>query len=185
MNANPFTLGHLYLTERASAENDTVHLFMVSEDASLIPFKVRRRLITEGTSHLDNIIYHDSGPYIISSATVPSYFQKDMDAVIESHAKLDLVIFTKIAHALGIGRRYVGEEPHSRATGIYNQIMEKSCQKPESNAASSPAGSRMALPSALPRSAGPLLKPYGASSLPCSSVHSSLPAKQGGCSCPS
>lgn len=86
MNANPFTLGHLYLTERASAENDTVHLFMVSEDASLIPFKVRRRLVTEGTSHLDNIIYHDSGPYIISSATFPSYFQKDMDSVIESHA---------------------------------------------------------------------------------------------------
>ena len=132
MNANPFTLGHLYLTERASAENDTVHLFMVSEDASLIPFKVRRRLITEGTSHLDNIIYHDSGPYIISSATFPSYFQKDMDAVIESHAKLDLVIFTKIAHALGIGRRYVGEEPHSRVTGIYNQIMEKELPKPES-----------------------------------------------------
>ena len=102
---------------------------MVSEDASLIPFKVRRRLVTEGTSHLDNIIYHDSGPYIISSATFPSYFQKDMDAVIESHAKLDLVIFTKIAHALGIGRRYVGEEPHSRVTGIYNQIMEKELPK--------------------------------------------------------
>lgn len=65
---SPFTLGHLYLTERASAENDTVHLFMVSEDASLIPFKVRRRLITEGTSHLDNITYLNSGPYIISSS---------------------------------------------------------------------------------------------------------------------
>ena len=158
MNANPFTLGHLYLTERASAENDTVHLFMVSEDASLIPFKVRRRLITEGTSHLDNIIYHDSGPYIISSATFPSYFQKDMDAVIESHAKLDLVIFTKIAHALGIGRRYVGEEPHSRVTGIYNQIMEKELPKAGIQCSVIPAGSRMALPSALPRSAGPLRK---------------------------
>lgn len=129
MNANPFTLGHLYLTERAAAENDAVHLFMVSEDVSLIPFPVRRRLITEGTSHLDNIIYHDSGPYMISSATFPSYFQKDMDAVIESHAKLDLAIFGKIAHALGIGRRYVGEEPHSRVTGIYNQIMEKELPK--------------------------------------------------------
>lgn len=129
MNANPFTLGHLYLTERAAAENDMVHLFIVSEDASLIPFKVRRRLVTEGTSHLDNIIYHDSGPYIISSATFPSYFQKDMDAVIESHARLDLAIFTKIAHTLGIGRRYVGEEPHSRVTGIYNRIMETELPK--------------------------------------------------------
>jgi len=129
MNANPFTLGHLYLTERAAAENDIVHLFIVSEDVSLIPFQVRRRLVTEGTSHLDNIIYHDSGPYIISSSTFPSYFQKDMDAVIESHARLDLAIFAKIAHVLGIGRRYVGEEPHSRVTCIYNQIMEKELPK--------------------------------------------------------
>ena len=123
MNANPFTLGHLYLTERASAENDTVHLFMVSEDASLIPFKVRRRLITEGTSHLDNIIYHDSGPYIISSATFPSYFLKDEAAVIDGHARLDLAVFTKIAAALNITARYVGEEPTSQVTGLYNQIM--------------------------------------------------------------
>lgn len=129
MNANPFTLGHLYLTERAAAENDIVHLFIVSEDVSLIPFQVRRRLVTEGTSHLDNIIYHNSGPYIISSSTFPSYFQKDMDAVIESHARLDLAIFAKIAHVLGIGRRYVGEEPHSRVTCIYNQIMEKELPK--------------------------------------------------------
>ena len=37
MNANPFTLGHQYLVEKAAAENDLVHLFMVSEDASLFP----------------------------------------------------------------------------------------------------------------------------------------------------
>lgn len=34
MNANPFTNGHLHLVEKAAAENDLVHLFMVSEDAS-------------------------------------------------------------------------------------------------------------------------------------------------------
>lgn len=125
MNANPFTLGHLCLAERASAENDMVHLFIVSEDASLVPFEVRKRLVMEGTAHLHNICYHDSGPYIISSSTFPSYFQKDAAAVIESHAKLDLAIFTKIAAALGITRRYVGQEPNSQVTGIYNQIMEQ------------------------------------------------------------
>ena len=30
MNANPFTLGHLHLAERAASENDTVHIFVVS-----------------------------------------------------------------------------------------------------------------------------------------------------------
>lgn len=123
MNANPFTLGHLYLVEKACAENDVVHLFMVSEDASLVPFAVRKRLIMEGTAHLHNLVYHESGPYVISSATFPSYFQKDETAVIESHAWLDLQVFIRIAQALGIGTRYVGEEPSSLVTGIYNRIM--------------------------------------------------------------
>lgn len=125
MNANPFTLGHQYLVEKAAAENDLLHLFIVSEDASLVPFSVRKKLVMEGTAHLNNLCYHDSGPYIISSATFPSYFQKDEAAVIESHAMLDLTVFTKIAAALGIHRRYVGEEPTSLVTGIYNTIMEK------------------------------------------------------------
>ena len=50
MNANPFTLGHQYLVEKAAAENDLVHLFMVSEDASLFPYAVRKKLIQEGTA---------------------------------------------------------------------------------------------------------------------------------------
>ena len=125
MNANPFTLGHQYLVEKAASENDILHLFIVSEDASLVPFSVRKKLVMEGTAHLKNIRYHDSGPYIISNATFPSYFQKDEQAVIESHAMLDLTVFTKIASALGINRRYVGEEPTSLVTGIYNQIMSE------------------------------------------------------------
>lgn len=123
MNANPFTLGHQYLVEKAAAENDILHLFLVSEDASLVPFIVRKKLVMDGTAHLHNIIYHESGPYIISNATFPSYFQKDATAVMESHANLDLTIFVQIAQALGINSRYVGEEPNSEVTGIYNHVM--------------------------------------------------------------
>ena len=125
LNANPFTLGHLYLVEKASRENDVLHIFIVSEDASLVPFEIRKRLIIEGTAHLHNLVYHDSGPYIISNATFPSYFQKDDTAVIESHANLDLSIFVRIAETLGINSRYVGEEPNSLVTGIYNRIMSE------------------------------------------------------------
>ncbi len=131
MNANPFTNGHLHLVEKAAAENDLVHLFMVSEDASLIPYSVRKQLIIEGTSHLPNICYHDSGPYIISNATFPSYFQKDEATVINGHALLDITIFKSIANTLHITRRYVGEEPTSEVTGIYNKIMAS--ELPKSN----------------------------------------------------
>ena len=129
MNANPFTLGHQFLVETAAAACGTLHLFVVSEDASLVPFAVRKRLIREGTAHIPNVILHDSGPYMISSATFPSYFLKDEASVITGHAKLDIQIFTKIAGALGIAVRYVGEEPASEVTGIYNRIMTEELPK--------------------------------------------------------
>jgi len=125
MNGNPFTLGHLYLIEKASKENDILHLFILSEDKSLIPFSVRKRLIKEGTANLKNIIYHDSGLYIISRETFPSYFQKDEKDVIESHANIDIEIFIKIAKALNINARYLGEEDSNLVTSIYNKLMEK------------------------------------------------------------
>ena len=129
MNANPFTLGHQYLVETAAAACDTLHLFVVSEDASLVPFAVRKKLVAEGVAHLPNVVLHDSGPYIISNATFPSYFLKDEAAVISGHARLDLAVFTKIAKALNITARYVGEEPTSQVTGLYNQIMQEQLPK--------------------------------------------------------
>ena len=129
MNANPFTLGHQFLVETAAAKCDTLHLFVLSEDASLVPFSVRKRLVQEGTAHIPNVVLHDSGPYIISSATFPSYFLKDEAAVIEGHARLDLAVFTRIARALGVTARYVGEEPTSQVTGLYNSIMAQELPK--------------------------------------------------------
>lgn len=123
MNANPFTLGHQYLVEKASAACDTLHIFVVSEDASLIPFSVRKKLVADGTAHIPNVVLHDSGPYIISSATFPSYFLKDKEAVIYGQARLDIEVFKRIAAALDISVRYVGEEPTSQVTGLYNTIM--------------------------------------------------------------
>ena len=123
MNANPFTLGHRYLVETAAAACDTLHVFVLSEDASLVPFAVRKELVREGTADIPNVVLHDSGPYIISNATFPSYFLKDDAAVIEGHARLDLAVFGRIAQALGVNIRFVGEEPTSQVTGIYNSIM--------------------------------------------------------------
>ena len=125
LNANPFTKGHLALIEEASRESALLHLFVVTEDASLFPYAIRRRLIEEGCAHLKNIIIHDSGAYLLSSSTFPSYFQKDEDAVTESHASLDASVFLKIANKLNITRRYVGEEESSHTTKIYNAILRE------------------------------------------------------------
>ena len=117
MNANPFTYGHQYLAETASSACDTLHLFVVSEDASLFPFAVRKRLVQAGVAHLPNVALHDSGPYVISRATFPSYFLKDEAAVIEGQARLDLAVFVRIARELNVAVRYVGEEPANYQIG--------------------------------------------------------------------
>lgn len=125
MNANPFTLGHRYLVERTAAMYDHVHVFVLSEDASLVPFAVRRQLVLNGTADIPNVSCHETGPYMISSATFPSYFLRDEREAIIRHAQLDARLFIRIGAALGISARCVGEEPSSLVTGIYNDVLAK------------------------------------------------------------
>ena len=49
--------------------------------------------------------------------------------MIEGHARLDLAVFTKIAGALNVTKRFVGEEPTSQVTGLYNEIMVRELPK--------------------------------------------------------
>ena len=126
VNCNPFTLGHRALIEKAARESDVVHVFVVSEDRSIFPADVRYRLVQEGIRHLSNVVLHKCGDYIISNATFPSYFIKKPDEAVKTHTLLDIEIFIEyIVPALGINRRYVGEEPTCSVTRIYNETMKE------------------------------------------------------------
>ncbi|MEY8763972.1 MULTISPECIES: [citrate (pro-3S)-lyase] ligase [Clostridium] len=126
MNCNPFTLGHEYLIEKASKESDIVHVFIVWENKSVFPSNIRYELARNGIRHLNNVILHKGKDYVISSATFPSYFIKRRDKVTRIQALLDIEIFTKyIVPALGITRRYIGEEPFCDVTAIYNNVMKE------------------------------------------------------------
>jgi [citrate (pro-3S)-lyase] ligase len=70
MNCNPFTLGHRYLVEQAASQNDTVHLFVVSEDVSFFPFADRCAMVEAGCSDLANIILHETRSYILHSRRI-------------------------------------------------------------------------------------------------------------------
>ena len=125
MNANPFTLGHRWLVEQAARRCDALHLFMVSEDVSAFPRAVRDQLIRAGTADLPHVYCHPTGPYLVSSATFPSYFIRESDALTLAHARLDAAVFTRIARELHITDRFVGEEPLSPATALYNRAMQE------------------------------------------------------------
>lgn len=126
MNANPFTLGHRYLLEQVCKKNRAVHVFVLSEAHGPISPPIRRRLVELGTTDLPEIILHDSGPYIISSATFPSYFLRQDQQTSQVQAQLDLEIFARIARKLNIGIRYAGQEPFSEVTALYNRVMAES-----------------------------------------------------------
>lgn len=125
MNANPFTLGHRALVEHAAKDCDVLHLFVVSEDASLFPAAVRKSLVERGIAGLANVHVHETGPYLVSSATFPSYFLADDDAATRGQAELDAAVFGRIAERLRVTRRYLGEEPTSHVTALYNEVLSE------------------------------------------------------------
>ncbi len=130
VNCNPFTAGHRALIEYAAVHSPWLYVLVVEEDRSLIPFEVRLKLIREGTSDLPNVTVIAGGPYIISSATFPTYFirpdrEEAAQKAVRMHAALDLVIFrTRIAPVLGVVRRFVGTEPYCDTTSAYNETMK-------------------------------------------------------------
>ncbi len=122
MNCNPFTLGHRYLVEQAASQCDWVYIFVLSEDKSRFRAPDRLEMVKLGTAHLPNVTVLPSGPYLISSATFPTYFLKDRDLAKQVHCQLDIEIFTKrYAPHFGITHRYVGTEALSPMTALYNR----------------------------------------------------------------
>jgi len=126
VNCDPFTLGHKYLIEYAAAKTKKLHIFVVWEDRSSFPSEIRYKLVREGVQHLPNVEVHKGKDYIISNATFPSYFIKKFQDQVETHARLDLEVFSQyIVPALGIRKRFVGEEPYCKITATYNRIMQE------------------------------------------------------------
>lgn len=125
MNCNPFTLGHRSLVEYAHNNCDEVIIFAVQEDRSIFPFSDRFSLIKQGVRDMKGVEVISGGDFIISNATFPTYFIKGTDE-LAAQTKLDATVFaTRIAPALNITVRFVGEEPTDKTTLAYNNAMRE------------------------------------------------------------
>lgn len=125
MNANPFTLGHKYLVETAAQRVGRLVVLVVSEDKSDFLFSERLAMVKAGTSHLPNVVVAESGPYVISSATFPTYFLKELSDAAETQMALDADVFVRhIVPSLGASVRFVGTEPRDAMTRRYNEILK-------------------------------------------------------------
>lgn len=129
MNCNPFTKGHLYLITEAAQKVDNLYIFVVEENRSYFPFEDRYALVKEGTSHLENVCVLKSGKFVISSTTLPGYFEKDQLGDVYLDASNDLLLFLQIAKELNISVRFAGHEPLDRFTAQYNLNMRSVLEK--------------------------------------------------------
>lgn len=126
MNCNPFTLGHRYLIETAVKNCDFLYVFVLSEDRSFFKADDRMAMVKAGTADLSNVVVLPTGPYLISTATFPTYFLKDQAVIQRAQCELDTAVFTKYyAPKFGINRRYVGTEPLCAVTAQYNETLQQ------------------------------------------------------------
>lgn len=124
MNLNPFTLGHLDLIQNALTKVEQLIIFVVEEDKSFFKFEDRLELVRDGVKELENVIVVPSGPYIISQATFPTYFLKELDDATLYYTNIDIQLYKKIMDKLNIKYRFVGEEPIDKLTAFYNQQLK-------------------------------------------------------------
>lgn len=130
LNTNPLTLGHMALIDYARQACTRLQLFVVAEDLSAFPAADRLALVQEAVADFPEVRVHSTGPYLVSAATFPSYFLPEEENVTRIQARLDAQIFRRyFAPTLGITKRFVGEEPLSPTTHIYNQVMAEVFQE--------------------------------------------------------
>ena len=126
MNANPLTLGHEYLVDKALEEDRDLIIFVLEEDASYFSTRDRYEIVKKHYQENNRVHVYKSGPYIISRATFPTYFLKKDTDKLKVYTELDAKIFAKrIAKDLNIKKRYFGTEPIDKVTEKYNEMMKK------------------------------------------------------------
>ena len=126
MNANPLTLGHEYLVDKALEDARDLIIFVLEEDASYFSTRDRYELVKKHYHDNNRVRIYKSGPYIISRATFPTYFLKKDTDRLKVYTELDAKIFARrIAKDLNIKKRYFGTEPIDKVTQKYNEMMKK------------------------------------------------------------
>lgn len=127
LHANPLTLGHCALIDFALKHYAHAHIFLLSEDRGAFPHWARRKILESYIQDFKTrLTLHETGPYLVSSQSFPSYFIQEKEEITKIQAQLDARLFKEqIAPTLQLDARILGTEPHSRPTALYNAAMEE------------------------------------------------------------
>lgn len=127
VNANPMTIGHLYLIREAARQVDCLTVIPVADNPSTeFPYETRHAILRRECASIPGVTVAEGSQYAVSAATFPSYFIKERQAVTDTHIALDLDLFVShIAPALDATVRFVGSEPADALTAAYNEGMHR------------------------------------------------------------
>ena len=206
MNANPLTIGHKYLIDKASEQVDNLYIIPVKEDLSQFSYAERLEMIkavvagpaasenyffgrcqknqfTEAIANpthatTSNVTVLEGSDYIISAATFPTYFLKDLSDASDTQMLLDLDLYSRwIAPALDASVRFVGSEPLDALTAKYNTLIPNAVIIPRLEMASAgPAASENYFSGRYPKSQFPeaIANPTHADAISASKVRKAL-----------
>ncbi|GHV45659.1 hypothetical protein FACS1894204_05380 [Synergistales bacterium] len=125
INADPFTVGHRFIVEKAAGESDVLYVFVVEGEKPLLPWDERVELATNALGDLKNVTVLKSGRFVAPTLRAPGYFDENAAAEVAIDTCLDVRLFVKhIIPLLGVNARFVGTEPASPILTQYNRAMK-------------------------------------------------------------
>lgn len=140
-NANPCTLGHLYLMEIASRRSKGVVVFVMEgktddgsrgnhEDTDIeIPFEDRLFHTGESAKGFGNVMVLPGGPYIIGRNDFPAGWSTKERGRAHSYAILNSKLLCRIVlPGLGINAMYVGDEPRDEMSEMHLNALRQECR---------------------------------------------------------
>lgn len=126
MTADPFTFGHLYLVEEALKHSDYLYVFVVQENNGTYSFEDRIEIVKCNLKKYKNVKVLPTGELLHSIYTFPEYNFRGRDFDKEIDPIQDIRLFGEIiAPALGITKRFFGDEPLDKVTSIFNEYAKK------------------------------------------------------------
>ena len=78
---------------------------------------------------MPNVVCHKSGALPHQLGHLPQLLSERRGGGDPGPRPAGLALFGQIAKSLNITARYAGEEPSSQVTGLYNQVMARSCPR--------------------------------------------------------
>lgn len=121
LNANPCTLGHLYLIKEALKHVDFLYVFLVEESKGNIPFLERESMLKEALKYNDRVKVIRGGNIMTSRKIFPEYFNRTSQP-----SKISLVLTHRcfgqvVKKVLGVTYRFFGTEPDDPLTRALNE----------------------------------------------------------------